>query len=71
MRDLEVDTRVEAAGHLIDERAGGEQLGEAVGETGEIVLVPGNHDAYTREDGWRRALSRHTGPNQASEIKSA
>jgi Icc protein len=33
-----------------------------------ITLVPGNHDAYTREDGWRRALD---GPLQAFKASSA
>jgi Icc protein len=31
-----------------------------------ITLVPGNHDAYTREDGWRRALDGPLGAFKAS-----
>jgi 3',5'-cyclic AMP phosphodiesterase CpdA len=33
-----------------------------------ITLVPGNHDAYTTEDGWRRALE---GPLKAFRASSA
>jgi Icc protein len=33
-----------------------------------VTLVPGNHDAYTREDGWRRALE---GPLRAFKASSA
>jgi 3',5'-cyclic AMP phosphodiesterase CpdA len=49
-----------------------EHLGELLHASGidpdEVTLVPGNHDAYTAEDGWRRALA---GPLRAFARGSA
>lgn len=43
-------------------------LGEAPFAPEQITLVPGNHDAYTSEDGWARALR---GPLRAFRASSA
>ena len=39
-----------------------EVLADAAIDPGDVTLVPGNHDAYTTADGWRRALAGPLAP---------